>query len=145
MATISQVPRTRSNVSRPRDSRSLLFIDVPSAEMLSRFPGLQAVGIAGNSRSLTPVEMDKVIPDVLGALVKTGAPILHYKVCSTFDSSPTIGSFGRVMNLLGRRLGAAQSQSSWALRGSAATRCSAPCSPGTTSTAASIGLIATRP
>jgi 3-oxoisoapionate kinase len=35
----------------------------------------------------------------------TGALILHYKVCSTFDSSPTIGSFGRVMDISQRVLG----------------------------------------
>ena len=85
--------------------RAVLFTDVPSPSLLSRFEGLQAVGIAGNSRSLTPEEMENVIPDVLDALRHTGAPILHYKVCSTFDSSPTIGSFGRVMDIARRVLG----------------------------------------
>ena len=86
--------------------RSVLFTDVPSADQLARFKDLQAVGIAGNSRSLTPEEMDGVIPGALDALVRSGAPILHYKVCSTFDSSPTIGSFGRVLDIAKRRIGA---------------------------------------
>ncbi len=85
--------------------RTVLFVDVPSPEVLARFEGLEAVGIAGNSRSLTPAEMEAVIPPALGALVRTGAPILHYKVCSTFDSSPTIGSFGKVMDLARAGLG----------------------------------------
>ena len=84
---------------------AVLFTDVPSPALLSRFEGLQAVGIAGNSRGLTPEEMEDVIPEALEALRRTGAPILHYKVCSTFDSSPTIGSFGRVMDIARRVLG----------------------------------------
>ena len=85
--------------------RAVLFTDVPSASLLARFEGLQAIGIAGNSRGLTPEEMEAVIPDALDALRRTGAPILHYKVCSTFDSSPAIGSFGRVMDIARRVLG----------------------------------------
>ena len=84
--------------------RAVLFTDVPSPELLARFEGLQAMGIAGNSRSLTPEEMEGVIPNALDALRRSGAPILHYKVCSTFDSSPKIGSFGRVMDLAKRVL-----------------------------------------
>ena len=49
--------------------------------------------------------MEAVIPPALEALRTTGAPILHYKVCSTFNSSPTIGSFGRVMDIAQRVLG----------------------------------------
>lgn len=85
--------------------RAVLFTGVPSAELLARFEGLQAVGIAGHSRSLGPEEMDDEMPGVLDALRATGAPILHYKVCSTFDSSPTIGSFGRVMDIARRTFG----------------------------------------
>ena len=85
--------------------RAVLFTGVPSPALLARFEGLQAVGIAGNSRGLTPEEMEDVIPDAIEALRRTGAPILHYKVCSTFDSSPTIGSFGRVMDIARRVLG----------------------------------------
>ena len=85
--------------------RAVLFTDVPSPALLARFEGLQAIGIAGNSRGLTPDEMDGVIPGALETLRRSGAPILHYKVCSTFDSSPTIGSFGRVMDLARREFG----------------------------------------
>jgi uncharacterized protein YgbK (DUF1537 family) len=30
---------------------------------------------------------------------RSGAPIVHYKVCSTFDSSPTVGSIGRAIDV----------------------------------------------
>lgn len=85
--------------------RAVLFTTVPSPELLARFAGLDALGIAGNSRSLTPEEMEGEIPQALAALRRSGAPLLHYKVCSTFDSSPTIGSFGRVMDIARRELG----------------------------------------
>jgi len=79
--------------------RTVLFVDLPSAETLARFGDLDAVGLAGNSRTFTPEEMDTAMPPVFAALARTGAPILHYKTCSTFDSSPAIGSIGRVMDL----------------------------------------------
>lgn len=85
--------------------RAVLFTDVPSPALLARFEGLEAIGIAGNTRSLTPEEMEEVVPGALDGLRRTGAAILHYKVCSTFDSSPTIGSLGRVMDIAKRVLG----------------------------------------
>ena len=84
--------------------RAVLFADVPSPDLLSQFEDLQAIGIAGNSRALPPEEMEGVIPKALGALRRTGAPILHYKVCSMFDSSPSIGSFGCVLDIAKRTL-----------------------------------------
>lgn len=85
--------------------RTVLFTKVPSPDLLARFEGLEAVGVAGDSRSLTPLEMDETMPAALAALKRTGAPILHYKVCSTFDSSSQVGSFGRVMDIAAREVG----------------------------------------
>jgi uncharacterized protein YgbK (DUF1537 family) len=85
--------------------RAVLFTDVPSPALLARFEGLEAIGIAGHTRSLTPEEMEGVVPAALDALRRTGASILHYKVCSTFDSSPAIGCVGRVMDIAKRVLG----------------------------------------
>jgi 3-oxoisoapionate kinase len=79
--------------------RTVLFVDVPDPAVAARFEGLEAVGIAGNSRTLTPDEMDTAMPPVFEALTRLGAPILHYKTCSTFDSSPSVGSIGHVMDL----------------------------------------------
>ena len=79
--------------------RSALFLEPPSPAMLARFEGLEAVGVAGDSRAMTPAEMDAHLPGVFDALAKLGARIVHYKVCSTFDSGTSIGSIGRVMEI----------------------------------------------
>jgi uncharacterized protein YgbK (DUF1537 family) len=79
--------------------RSALFLKPPTARMLAKFPGLQVVGMAGDSRAMTPDEMDRSLPDLFDNLISLGAPIFHYKVCSTFDSAPEIGSIGRVMQI----------------------------------------------
>jgi len=79
--------------------RTALFIAPPTPEQLKRFPGLQAVGVAGKTRSLAPEALERELKPALIALKKLGARHVHYKVCSTFDSSPTIGSIGRVMDV----------------------------------------------
>jgi uncharacterized protein YgbK (DUF1537 family) len=84
--------------------RCALFLQEPDAGMLARHPGLEAVGIAGDSRGMTLQEMAAQLPPVLDWLVRAGAPVVHYKVCSTFDSSPAIGSIGQVMTLARHRL-----------------------------------------
>jgi len=78
---------------------TVLFLEQPSVEQLSRFPGVRAVGLAGVSRTMTPDEMEGTLPDAFMGLKSLGAPLTHYKVCSTFDSSPEIGSIGRAMEI----------------------------------------------
>ena len=79
--------------------RCALFLAVPSAETLRALGPFDAIGIAGSSRAMSPTEMDSQLPTVLAALARLPTPLVHYKVCSTFDSSPAIGSIGRVMDL----------------------------------------------
>ncbi len=79
--------------------RCALFLSVPSAQTLRELGPFDAIGIAGASRSMSPVEMDSQLPAVLAALAALPTSLVHYKVCSTFDSSPTVGSIGRVMDL----------------------------------------------
>ena len=43
--------------------------------------------------------MDAHLPGIFGSLKAFGAPIAHYKVCSTFDSSPAIGSIGHAIDI----------------------------------------------
>lgn len=74
-----------------------LFIQPPTPAQLKKFPGLQAIGVAGKTRSLAPAAMERELKPALLALKKLGARHIHYKVCSTFDSAPHIGSIGRVM------------------------------------------------
>jgi uncharacterized protein YgbK (DUF1537 family) len=78
---------------------SVLFIGLPDKSAQRKFGGCRAIGIAGESRSRKPQWMDENLPAVFAAMRAFGAPINHYKVCSTFDSSPRVGSIGRAMEL----------------------------------------------
>jgi 3-oxoisoapionate kinase len=78
---------------------SVLFLDPPDAAAMAQFPGRFGVGIAGDARTRTTDWMDKHLPGVFAALRATGVRILHYKACSTMDSSPAIGSIGRAAEI----------------------------------------------
>lgn len=43
--------------------------------------------------------MAQNLPALFGWLDRLGAPILHYKICSTFDSSPVSGSIGAAIEI----------------------------------------------
>jgi uncharacterized protein YgbK (DUF1537 family) len=79
--------------------RTVLFIQPPTSAQLKKFPGLQAIGVAGKTRSLAPAAMARELKPALRLLKKLGARHVHYKVCSTFDSAPHIGSIGCVMDV----------------------------------------------
>lgn len=83
--------------------RTVLFLQPPTQQQLAAFSGLRAFGVAGWSRSMSPAEMESELKPVLSQLHESGAAIVHYKTCSTFDSSPEIGSIGRVLEI-GREL-----------------------------------------
>lgn len=76
--------------------RTRLFLDPPTAAQCA---GLDAVGVAGLSRSLAPDAMEAVLRPAFAALRALGPRHVHYKVCSTFDSSPTVGSIGRAIDV----------------------------------------------
>ena len=86
--------------------RCALFLYVPSAQTLRELGPFDAIGVAGASRGMSPAEMDVQLPAVLSALAALPVPLVHYKVCSTFDSSATVGSIGRVMELARAAFGA---------------------------------------
>ncbi|SAK53210.1 HPr kinase [Caballeronia hypogeia] len=78
---------------------TLLCLDAPTPELLARFPDVRCVGLAGSSRGRSPQWMDDELPRAFSSLAALGAPILQYKVCSTFDSSPQTGSIGRAIDI----------------------------------------------
>lgn len=80
-------------------ARAVLFMEVPDKSMLERFPGLDAFGVAGKTRSLARNEMKEVLEKDFAQLSAFQTSVIHYKVCSTFDSSPAIGSIGLAMDL----------------------------------------------
>lgn len=61
------------------------------------------VGIAGPARSLSGAAFDTRVQADLTRIASTPSEVLLYKVCSTFDSSPTTGSIGRGIDLLHER------------------------------------------
>ena len=64
-------------------------------------PGdVDVVGVAMTLRSRSGDDLDAGIRAGLAPLRATGAEVLLYKVCSTFDSSPTVGSIGRAIELM---------------------------------------------
>ncbi len=74
--------------------RAVLFLDPPTPETLERFGEFDAIGVAGLTRSLPPQRMQPVLDSAFAALRSLNPRQVHYKVCSTFDSSPRIGSIG---------------------------------------------------
>lgn len=85
--------------------RTVLFLAPPSPELVAtKFPDLRCIGVAGTSRAMSPVEMDEHLQPILRELWALRAPLTHYKVCSTFDSAPEVGSIGHVADLAHRDL-----------------------------------------
>jgi 3-oxoisoapionate kinase len=78
---------------------TVLFTRVPSAAEFAPYADHAAVGLAGSSRSQTPAWMDTHLPDAFRWLKSLNARFCHYKVCSTFDSAPHVGSIGRAMDI----------------------------------------------
>jgi uncharacterized protein YgbK (DUF1537 family) len=63
-------------------------------------PDADVVGIAGPSRSLAGEAFDNLVRRDLAGIAPLNLEVLLYKVCSTFDSSTTVGSIGRGIQLL---------------------------------------------
>ena len=79
--------------------RTVLFLEPPSSQMLSAFSGIQCLGVAGTSRAKSPEQMEEELRPIMNDLAQSGARIVHYKTCSTFDSSPNVGSIGKAIEV----------------------------------------------
>ncbi len=78
---------------------SVLFTELPTPEFLARFSGCRGIGLASTARSHGPGWMREHMPAPLRFLDTLGAPLLHYKICSTFDSAPEAGSIGQAIEI----------------------------------------------
>jgi 3-oxoisoapionate kinase len=78
---------------------TVLFLAPLPADARARFPNARCFGLAGTARSRDTAWMDRELPTAFDSLARLGAPILQYKICSTFDSSPAIGSIGRAIDI----------------------------------------------
>jgi 3-oxoisoapionate kinase len=79
-------------------AKAMLFIEPPTKKQLANYPELDAYGVAGITRSLPPDEMEKILLPAFKKIKATGVEHVHYKVCSTFDSSAIVGSIGRAID-----------------------------------------------
>jgi 3-oxoisoapionate kinase len=78
---------------------AVLFTDIPDPALAARFAGVAGIGIATTARSHGPDWMATHLPTPLRWLHALGSPLLHYKICSTFDSAPQVGSIGRAIEV----------------------------------------------
>ncbi|MGJ3243690.1 MAG: four-carbon acid sugar kinase family protein [Opitutales bacterium] len=75
----------------------ILFLEAPTPERWKAFAGRDAFGVAGLTRSLPPDPMAGELTPAFERIRAIGPRHLHYKVCSTFDSSPEIGNIARAI------------------------------------------------
>ncbi len=80
--------------------RALLFLRIPTPEQLIAAGPLDAIGIAGATRSMEPVAMAAELDEAGRFFAGQGVALLHYKCCSTFDSAPHVGSIGAAVKAL---------------------------------------------
>jgi len=79
--------------------KTVLFLRKPEQKDLDRFPGIQAIGLAGKSRSMSTSEMDTELYSAFENLKSFAPNHFHYKVCSTFDSAPHVGNIGKAIEV----------------------------------------------
>jgi 3-oxoisoapionate kinase len=76
-------------------ANAILFVEPPTKKQLTSLRNINAIGIASNNRALaTSTVKRKLATDFELIAQQIEYSFLHYKICSTFDSSPTIGSIG---------------------------------------------------
>ncbi|SFS55054.1 Uncharacterized conserved protein YgbK, DUF1537 family [Sulfitobacter marinus] len=79
--------------------KTVLFLDVPTPDQLDQFPGIEGFGVASTARAQTPDWMDQNLPTAFDRIKAFEPEIFHYKICSTLDSAPHIGSIGKAIEI----------------------------------------------
>lgn len=74
-----------------RGARVRLFLDAPEA---GETDGLEVVGIATDLRTRSPDQIGTRLRALAPKIMRLSPRFIHYKVCSTFDSAPDVGSIG---------------------------------------------------
>jgi 3-oxoisoapionate kinase len=82
---------------------AVLFLRRPDDRAFAQFSEYAAFGLAGSSRSEHPEWMEIHLAGAFEWLASLGSAVCHYKVCSTFDSSPQTGNIGRAAEI-GKRV-----------------------------------------
>ena len=87
--------------------RCKLYLAVPSAEDLrADSQAFDVLGLAGTTRALAPAEMRVELDAAFARLSTVGCDLVQYKICSTFDSAPDVGSFGVALDAAKAHFGA---------------------------------------
>lgn len=86
---------------------SILYLAPPDSDTLQASEGCLGIGIATLARSQPPQWMEEKLPPIYQFLDNTGAEFVHYKICSTLDSSPNVGSIGKAIDVGRDRFGSA--------------------------------------
>jgi 3-oxoisoapionate kinase len=76
--------------------RAALYTSLPTIDEVS---DLDAFGIATTARAMSPVQMDEQLAPIVVGLRAIGVKRIHYKICSTFDSAPHVGSIGKAIDI----------------------------------------------
>lgn len=84
-------------------AETILFLEPPTPDRWAPYADRQAFGIAGLTRAMPPEDATRVLEQAFTRIREIRPRHLHYKVCSTFDSSPEIGSIGAAIDV-GRRV-----------------------------------------
>lgn len=82
--------------------RTRLFLRVPEPDEVT---GLDAFGIATETRALGNDEVAALMTEIGRQLVPHHPDVIHLKVCSTFDSAPTTGNFALALSSLSSAVG----------------------------------------
>ncbi|ASW01843.1 four-carbon acid sugar kinase family protein [Paraburkholderia aromaticivorans] len=80
--------------------RTMLFFSPPDAARLAMLGRLDAIGVAGAARTMAPAAQRQELQQAGAAFAALGVQVMHYKVCSTFDSAPETGSIGVALRTL---------------------------------------------
>lgn len=84
--------------------RSRLFLSAAAVENCQDLSELDAIGIATATRSMQPKAIKAELRQCGKPLAALAPKVFHYKVCSTFDSSPEAGSIGAAIDALKQAL-----------------------------------------
>lgn len=87
---------------------TVLFMEPPTIAAIKNFSFKnklfanqqpQVAGVAGISRSFSPEQLQHHLPEIFKKIAAWNADFFHYKICSTFDSSPQTGSIGLAIDI----------------------------------------------
>ncbi|MEJ8476973.1 four-carbon acid sugar kinase family protein [Roseibium algae] len=75
-----------------------LYLDAETASQAG--DSFEVIGIATELRGLTEGRIRSRLPEIATTVAGLNPEFVHYKVCSTFDSSPDTGSIGAAVDVL---------------------------------------------